>query len=262
MSTPDPNDHGLLGERLKRAADAAVPSPIDVDEVLRRSRAVRRRRRTALVSGVGAVAGVLAITGIAFGLQGLSGPTANDGRVALESAESSEVAPEAADGDAGSLLVAPDDVNRCGAPVAPATDAATSPLSVTVAPPAGPVPPGTSATVTVTVANTGDDVVSGTIAANPPVAVAGVGVTVWHSDPGDDDAAIPVTLAPGASISFEAEFETRACTAADDTGGPLPADLPALEPGAYGLGAVVAVTDAVGGSTVILVSPLAAFTVG
>ncbi|WP_448003945.1 hypothetical protein [Agromyces bauzanensis] len=267
MSTPDPNEPDRLAERLKRAADAATPGTIDVDEVLRRSRAARRSRRTAIVGGVGAVAGVLAVTGLVFGLQGIPGPTATDGQVALESAESGAVAPESTEDDAlddatGSRLVAPYEVNRCGAPVAPSTDAASSPLSATVVPPAGPVPPGTSATITITVANTGDDVVSGVIAANTPVTVARSGITVWHSGAGDDAPAIQVTLAPGASIALEAEFETRACTEADDTGGPLPPDLPALAPGEYGLGAVVAFTDADGATTVHLVSPLAPFTVG
>lgn len=266
MSAPDPNEHVLLGERLKRAADAAAPTPIDVDDVLRRSRAARRSRRTGVVSGVGAVAVVLAVTGLVFGLQGITGP-ATDGQIALESAESGAIAPESTEDGAfddatGPSLVAPHLVNRCGAQVATSTDAASGPLSVTVVPPAGPVPPGTSATITITVANTGDDVVSGVIAASTPVTVASSGITVWHSGPGDDAPAIPVTLAPGASISLEAEFETQACTEADDTGAPLPPDLPALESGEYELGAVVAFTDADGATTVHLVSPLAPFTVG
>lgn len=153
-------------------------------------------------------------------------------------------------------------MNRCSAPVAPPADAAAGPLAVAVAPPAGPVPPGTSATVTITVTNLGDDVVSGTVAADPPVMVASAGITVWHSGPVGDATAIPVTLAPGASVSLEAVLETRSCTEADDTGGPLPPDLPALAPGEYGLGAVVSFTDADGATTVHVVSPLAPLTVG
>ncbi|GAA4368061.1 hypothetical protein [Agromyces bauzanensis] len=267
MSAPDPNGPRGLGEQLKRAADAAAPNAIDVDEVLRRSRAARRSRRTALVSGVGAVAGVLAVTGLVFGLQGISGPTATDGQVALESADSGAASPESAgngtlDDAAGSRLVAPHLVNRCGAPVVAPTDATSSPLAVTVAPPAGRVARGSAATVVITVTNTGDDVVSGKIAASIPVTIADDGVTVWHSGPGDDTPAIQVSIAPGTSMSLEAEFETKDCTEADEPGEPLPPDVPALEPGEYGLGAVVPFTDADGASTVYLVSPLAPFTVG
>ncbi|WP_136708669.1 hypothetical protein [Agromyces sp. H66] len=267
MSAPDPNEPGGLGERLKRAADAATPSPIDVDVMLRRSRAARRTRRTALVRGAGAVVGVLAVAGLAFGLQGIAGPSATDGQLALESDESGGMTPEAAEDGAseeatGPRLPAPYEVNRCGAPVAPPTDAAASPLAVAVAPPPGAVPPGTSATVTITVTNLGDDVVSGTLAADPPVTVASAGITVWHSDPVGDAAAIPVTLAPGASVSLETVLETRSCTEADDAGGSLPPDLPALAPGEYGLGVVVSFTDPDGAATVHLVSPLAPFAVG
>ncbi|WP_448809440.1 hypothetical protein [Agromyces bauzanensis] len=267
MSLPDPNDPARLGDRLKRAADAATPGPIDVDAVLTRSRAARRTRRTAVVSGVGAVAGVLAIAGLVLGLPGLVGPTATDGQVALESAESTSAAPEAAAGGAsddvaGSRLVAPYEVNRCGAPVAAPTDAATGPLTATVIPPAGPVPSGAVATVTVTVTNTGDMVVSGTLAATVPITIADAGITVWHSGPGGDLPAEPISLAPGESASLEATLEARSCTASDDLGGPLPDDLPPLGAGEYAVGAVVVITGDADAAVTYLVSPLVPLRVG
>ena len=71
MSAPDPN---ALGDTLKQAADAATPHPVDVDEVLRASRARRRSRRNAVVGGIGAAAVVLVIGGgVMAGLQGLGG---------------------------------------------------------------------------------------------------------------------------------------------------------------------------------------------
>lgn len=253
MSVPDPNDHGLSG-RLKRAADAAAPRPVDVDDVLRRSRAARRTRRTAVVGGVGAVAGVLAVTGLVLGLPGLRGPTATDGQVALESSESSGGAAEDAEDP---RLLAPHEVNRCGAPVAPATDAATSPLVVTVEAPAAPVPPGSSNPVTVTVTNVGAGAVTGGIDLDAPLTVADSGITVSLPGPVPDLPPLAIALAPGESAELQGSFETRSCDAAAD-GSTL---APVLGPGDYALSAVVSYT-APDGEISYLVSPLAPFTVG
>ena len=263
MSAPDPN---ALGDTLKQAADAATPHPVDVDAVLGASRARRRSRRNAVVGGIGAAAAVLVIGGgVMAALQGYGGLTAADAPISLESAESGDVASDAAEGGAaddatGQRLVAPEQVNRCGAPVAAPTDAATSPLAVAVAVPAAPVQPGTTNPVTVTVTNTGADVVAGTIDA-APLTVADAGITVWHSGPGSDLPPQPISLAPGESASLEGTFETRRCDDADDVGGSLRADLPGLEPGEYGVGAVVSFTGP-GGAITYLVSPLAPVSVG
>jgi hypothetical protein len=160
MSAPDPNG---LGETLKRAADAATPHAVDVDAVLRASRARRRTRRSAIVGGVGAAAAVLVIGGgVMAGLQGLGGPTAAEAPTAFESAETSPDPAEEA-GDAGAAedlrFMAPEQVNRCGAPVAAPTDAATSPLTLTVEVPATLVQPGTTNPATIIVTNTGTEVV-------------------------------------------------------------------------------------------------------
>lgn len=265
MSAPDPD---AIGDTLKQAADAATPRPIDVDAVLRASRARRRSRRNSIVGGVGVAAAVLLIGGGVLtglqGLQGVGGPDSADAPVTLESAESGEAAPEADDGAAedatGQRLVSPEQVNRCGAPVAPPTDAATSPLAVAVEP-STPVPPGTTSLAQVTITNTGTEVVEGTIDTVVPLTVAADGITVWHSGPGEDLPPRPISLAPGASTALEAIFETRSCDEADEIGGSLPADLPALAPGGYGVGAVVSFT-APDGAITYLVSPLAPVDVG
>jgi hypothetical protein len=261
MSAPDPN---RLGETLKRAADAATPRPVDVDAVLRASSARRRARRTALVGGVGAVAAALLIGGgVMAGLQGLGGPTAAEAPTAFESAELSTDAVEEG-GDAGAAddlrFMAPEQVNRCGAPVAAPTDAAASPLSVTVEVPATLVRPGTTNPVTVTVTNTGTDVVSGSLGEFAPITVAESGITVWHSGPGEGSLR-QVSLAPGESTVLEGSFETRFCAEADDLGGSLRAGLPGLEPGGYGVSAIVSFTSPDGVLT-SLISPLAPLSVG
>ncbi len=85
MSAPDPTG---LGEDLKRAADAATPRPVDVDAVLAASRSRRRARRTAVVTGAGAVAAVLVVGGLVFGLQRPGGDaTTADAPIASESAD-------------------------------------------------------------------------------------------------------------------------------------------------------------------------------
>src|SRR5688500_8902867 len=156
MSAPDPN---RLGETLKRSADAATPRPIDLDAVVRASRARRRNRRSAIVGGVGAAAAVLVIGGgVMAGLQGFGVPTTAEAPTAFES---TEVSPEAAEeaGDAGAAddlrFMAPEQVNRCGAPVAAPADAATSPLIVTVELPATAAQPSTTNAATVRVTNAG-----------------------------------------------------------------------------------------------------------
>jgi hypothetical protein len=256
MSAPDPN---ALGDTLKQAADAATPHPVDIDEVLRASRARRRSRRNAVVGGIGAAAVVLVIGGgVMAGLQGLGGRTAVDGPISLESAESGDVASDAADEGAaqdatGPRLVAPEQVNRCGAPVAAPTDAATSPLTVAVVPPEAAVQPGTTNPITVTITNTGADVVAGTIGA-APLTVAEAGIAVWHTGPDSDLPPQPISLATGESASLKGTFETRRCDDADDDGSLRP-DLPGLEPGEYGVGAVVSFTGPDGAIT-YLVSPL------
>jgi hypothetical protein len=261
MSAPDPNG---LGETLKRAADAATPHAVDVDAVLRASRARRRTRRSAIVGGVGAAAAVLVIGGgVMAGLQGLGGPTAAEAPTAFESAETSPDPAEEA-GDAGAAedlrFMAPEQVNRCGAPVAAPTDAATSPLTLTVEVPATLVQPGTTNPATIIVTNTGTEVVSGSLGEFAPITVAESGITVWHSGAGD----LPlrrVSLAPGESTVLEGSFETRFCAEADDLGGSLPAGLPGLEPGEYGVSAIVSFTSPDGAIT-YLVSALAPLSIG
>jgi hypothetical protein len=260
MSAPDPN---TIGDTLKRAADAATPTSIDIDDVLRRSRARRRARRTAVLSATGAVAAVLAVGGLVLGLQRVGGPTTADAPV-MEAAESAGVATEGAEGgadDASLRLVAPHEVNQCGAAVAEATDAATSALTVSIDAPAAPVRPGTNGPATVTVTNSGTDVVTGTLHIDAPLTVAESGITVWSSGPVPDVGLLPIDLAPGESATLSRSFETRSCDPAAEGDTAPPALAPPLDPGDYGLSAIVTFT-APDGAISYLISPIAPFTVG
>jgi hypothetical protein len=264
MSAPDPTG---LGEDLKRAADAATPRPVDVDAVLAASRSRRRARRTAVVTGAGAVAAVLVVGGLVFGLQRPGGgATTADAPVVSESAGSAETAPEIAGGEsaddaAGIRLAAPEALNSCGAPVVEATDAAGSPLAATVAVPDGAVPPGATRPVTVTVTNPGTEPVTGALSSVPAITVADGGVTVWHTSGTSDPGSRPVALAPGESLTLTGEVTASRCDAEDEQGGPLPADLPPLGSGHHAIGAVLWFTSA-DGTVSYVMAPYTSFTVG
>lgn len=265
MSAPDPTG---LGEDLKRAADAATPRPVDVDAVLAASRSRRRARRTAVVTGAGAVAAVLVVGGLVFGLQRPGGgATTADAPIASESAGSAETAPEIASGEsaddaAGLRLAAPESVDRCGAAVVPLAEASETPLAVSVAPPAAPVPPGATAPVTVTVTNIGSEVVTGDLASLPTVTIADADVVVWHSSGTSEAEAMHVTLQPGETVTLTGVLSALRCTAADDDGTGLPSDLPPLGPGPYAVGATVAFSTPAEGMVLLLPSPMMPVIVG
>ena len=260
MSEPERHE---LHEALHGAADAATPRPIDVDAVLRASRSRRRARRTAVLGGAGAVAAVLVVGGLVLSLQQGFGPASGGAPAAVESAESGEPLSDDATGldeesATGFRLMAPADVNRCGAPPETATDAATASLLVTVTPPASPVGSGASASATVTITNAGTASVHGELWGAPALSVVDDGVTVSQS-PAVDAASVSISLDPGESTKLPGSFEGTRCTQPDAaTPGPNETRAP-LAPGAYELGAVVGFTPA-GGEPVHLVSPLVPLT--
>jgi len=275
MSAPEPGDG--LADGLKRAADAATPRAVDLDAVLAASRARRRARRTAIVGGVGAVAAVLVVGGLVFGLRGGPGgdattagapaeaPTAGEsaGTEAGQGADAGQGAgDEQGAGDASVRLAAPEHVNRCGSAVVPEGFSAGTPLEVSVEPPVAPVAPGGAASVVVTVTNTGDDVVEGELSRAPAITVAEVDVVVWHSSGTSEAGSQHVSLGPGESVSLAGLFVAQRCTAADDDGTELPTDLPPLAPGPYALAASVAFSTPAEGMVLVLSSPLVPTIVG
>jgi hypothetical protein len=237
-----------------------------VDAVLAASRSRRRARRTAVVTGAGAVAAVLVVGGLVFGLQRPGGDaTTADAPVASESAESADVAPEAAEGDgaaSGPRLAVPESVDRCGATVVPLGDAADAPLAVSVATPTAPVAPGATASVTVTVTNPGTEVVTGDLSRIPTITIADAGVVAWHSSGASEAGAIRVSLRPGESVTLTGVLSALRCTAADDDGTELPSDLPPLAPGSYAVGATVAFSSLQEGMVVLVPSPMTPVLVG
>ncbi|MGI9823226.1 hypothetical protein [Agromyces sp. Marseille-Q5079] len=275
--SPDPLD---LSEALARDADAAPARPVDLDAVLRASRARRRTRRRALVGATASVAGLLAVGGLVLGL-GALGPrlasSSSDSQVAAESS-SEEASSDASDagGDAsGSTPVAPQDgdqfpddlrvgvaetLNVCGAPIAAATDGAATGLVATVEHPAQAVPSGSEATVAVLVTNTGAEVVEGVLG-TPAITVSEAGSTVWHPLPSSATESVAVRLGPGESITLSGRYTAGSC--ADGGDASLDSSAPApLSPGTYGLSAAISFADEPGVLGDLIVSPAASVTVG
>jgi hypothetical protein len=111
---------------------------------------------------------------------------------------------------------------------------------VSVAPPLGEVAPGATAVVTVTVTNTGTEVVEGDLSRVPAITVADGDVVAWHSSGTSDAGAMHVALQPGDVVTLTGALSALRCTAADDDGTGLPPDLPPLAPGPYTMNATVA----------------------
>lgn len=261
MSQPERDD---LQAALHDAADAAPPHAIDLDAVLRASRARRRARRTAIAGGAGAIAALLAIGGLVIGLQPGSHTATGGAPAAVESTESADAPPagEASGPDAesatGSWLPAAADLHRCGEPPA-AADAPTPALVVAVTPPAAVVRPGGTAVVSVTVTNAGDVRVEGELWDEPAVAVAKDGVVVSRSLPTGAPASEAIALDPGESATLTGTLAAMRC-GPPDAAGSNPSQGP-LAPGAYELGVIVGFLPA-GGEAVHLVSPFLPLTVG
>jgi hypothetical protein len=274
--SPDPRD---LADALAHEADAESARPVDLDAVLRGSRARRRARRRAIVGATASIAGLLAVGGLVFAVGSMGPRSASstaDGTVAVESGSSDAAeSPSSAEGgaDAGGAPVAPQDeaqfgedlrliapqtLNACGAPLAPATDASTMPLTAAVEPTTRSVPSGSESTVEVLVTNEGATAVEGVLSA-PAITVSEAGTTVWHPRLGDEPAGsdpVTVSLAPGESVALTGAFTAASCA----VGGEESLGTSELEPlaaGSYGLSAAIAFTPSAGTPGGIIVSPAA-----
>ena len=234
-------DESELRAVLRR--DASAAAEIDLDAVLRRTRA-RRRPRVIAAATIGA----LALTGVLvpIGLGTLAIPTP----VALSStAGDQDAGTEDASGtpDVGSA----DRLNLCGDPLADAEPAANG--LVLEVPPVSAEAGEDRIPVTVTLRNTGSEWVRGVVAGSPVLTLARDGVVLWHGT-APEGTETDVDLAPGETLDFVAAFEPRVCSPSDDTDGFDP-DLPAAGPGSYELGAALDFTDEAGSAPVLVTSP-------
>jgi len=228
---------------------------IDVDAVLRRSRA-RRRPRVALVSALGAAA-VLAIVvpvaGVAISAFRPAGMTASD--TAAEAPQAPEDDHEAAGQQpGGSGGTAP--AIACGSPVAESPRAANG-LVAEVA----PVEAAAAADrvdVVVTLRNTGDERLVGWTQSAPALTFSsGEGTVLWYSTGPMTMMAVEVDLEPGEAMELPASFEPAVCGADDDPAA-LPEGLPRAGAGDYAVSASVLFTPEEGDDGPVLVTGPAA----
>jgi hypothetical protein len=275
-----PDDHGLSD--LFHASDAPRTPPIDANEIIRRSRRRRLPRQigagsvfTLAIAGIG-VAGVTGLGNLARSTAGSasslavppvgengSTPGSTAGSTSGSTSGSAGAGTGTTGGTTGVPVVpgekgnapGPASLPTCGSRIA---DVAASPggLSLTVSFPNAPAR-ARSVEGTVTVTNRGTARITGYTAVSPTVALARDGIVVWHSNGPTIQIAREIDLAPGQSVTYSATLVPVVCTAGDDMGGSLPANLPAAPAGEYQVFALIVVNhdgtaDAVGGPAVAI----------
>lgn len=232
---------------------------IDLDAVLRRSRA-RRRPRVAAAALASSLAVVGIVVPVSISVASQLGTTSSAGSAA--SARDLTTAAPAHEGNgqagaSGGVRLAPArQLNLCAQPVstpAPAADG----LVLTV----HPVDAAAGAhniPVTVTLTNTGEDRVTGSLSPFPALTLSRDGVVIWHSNGAVPSLAQQIDLAPGASAVFHAAFDAVVCGVEDDAQLGFRAGLPAASAGDYRLSAAIDVSleaaDPSTGSNAVLVS--------
>lgn len=245
---------------------------IDLDAVLRRSRA-RRRPRMIAVAAVSSLAALAIVVPVSVsGALGQTGffSAASGSPASSRQDAAGQKAPEVAgpagpggtggavrSGEAVDGVALAQKVNLCTgtlADIAPASNG----LVLTVAPvTAAAVARNIPATVTLT--NTASTAFRGSGSPFPSVTLSRAGIVLWHSNGAIPSLAQLIELAPGASVSFATTFEPLVCGVQDDAHGRFRADLPPAGPGSYELSAVMAVS-APDGSSVLVSGPGTAVT--
>jgi hypothetical protein len=241
-------------ELRDRFHEGTLPSGrIDVDAVLRRSRA--RRRPRIILAGAGSV---LAIAAIAVpATLGSFATSGGDSAILTEASDGGAEysAPGVADQDTMSTADRPpaEKLNLCSAPVAEVPPAENG-LVLTVEPVTASAGDHGIPTI-VTMTNTGSDPVSGTTAGRPAMTLSQDGITLWHSNGPQTMIAIPVELAPGESLQYPATFEPVRCNVEDDNAENFREDLPPVGAGLYQLSAAIDFTRNDGSAIDLVTGP-------
>ena len=106
----------------------------------------------------------------------------------------------------------------------------------------------------VTLANTSEAEIRGTVLGEPVLTVSDDDVVVWHSNGPGASEQRPFVLQPGESTSFEARLELVRCEIEDD--------LPPLPAGEYTVSAVLEVDLGDGAGPILVTGPSAPIRVG
>jgi hypothetical protein len=229
----EPNLHSLF-------RDALPPNqlPIDVANVIRRSRARRLPRQI----GAGGIF-TLAIGAVGFGgiqgILGLQGSTASSdsaGGPAANPLVEGPGTPGSVSG--GGIRPAPAErINLCGEALT-AVAPSESGLVLTTSFPDAAVG-SSSVEGTVTMSNSGVNTLTGYTASAPAVTLSQNGVVLWHSNGPAIMLAREVTLAPGESIAYTASFTPVVCSVEDDEGESFRENLPPAPAGQYQVSAAI-----------------------
>ncbi|MBW4031875.1 MAG: hypothetical protein HIU88_04335 [Acidobacteria bacterium] len=258
-----PTEDELRGQFHDDTAAGSTRS-IDLDEVLRRSRA-RRRPRTVAVAVVSSLA-VLAIVvpvsvGVALGQTGqLSASSSSATSTNQDSSRSAAGRPAP-----GAAPVGPSVGPSTGSSVGGSAPAQKVNICATALTQLAPAPNGLVLSVhpitaaatgrnipaTVTLTNTSTTAFTGSASPFPIMTLSRGGIVLWHSNGAVPSLAQVIELPAGASTSFSTTFEPLVCGVADEHGGSFRADLPAAGPGDYQLSAVMAVSSDTGAAVLV-----------
>jgi hypothetical protein len=247
-------------ELRKQFHDDEPSGSIDLDAVLRRSRA-RRRPRVAVAAIISSLAVVGIVVPVSISLAATHTTTsvlrAGSGASAPDSAAGPvRLGGETTSGSEGIKRAPADKINLCGgalADPAPADDGLVLTVqAVDAAAGARGIP------VTVTLTNTGAQRVTGSLSPFPALTLSRDGVVLWHSNGPVPMLAQEIDLAPGAGTTFQTTFEPVVCGVEDDTQESFRADLPAAGAGEYRLSAALdfnpGTGDAAGGGSAVLIT--------
>ena len=249
-------------ELRRQFHDDEPQGSIDLDAVLRRSRA-RRRPRVAAVAIVSSLAALAVVVPVSISVASQQTGTFSAGSAASapDSAGDSATAPEALQGGSasgsGGIKRAPaEKINLCtGALAAPAP--AEDGLVLTVQP-VDAAADARDIPVTVTLTNTGAQQVTGSLSPFPTLTLSRAGIVLWHSNGAVPSLAQEIDLAPGASTGFSTTLEPVVCGVQDDAQPSFRAGLPAAGPGDYRVSAALdfspTAADGGGGGDAVLVT--------
>ncbi len=233
---------------LLHGPDPEGRAAIDVDAVLTRARR-RRRPKVVAAQALGSVAlvGVLG-TAIVVSLPRPAEQATMTAQDAPAGAGESATQPFA-DQDALTAMSA-----VCGEPVAfpPASPDLVLEISMeTIFEPESRIP------VTVTLRNTGAEIIRGSTGAAPLMTFARDGIVLWHSFAAPDGGVRAIDLDPGESVTYETYFDRTVCGSEDDLVVDDPANpLPAAGPGQYEVFATLTLSGDDGTSAVASGPPM------
>ena len=242
-----------------RFRDPETPEgTIDVDAVIRRAR-TRRRPRVLAAAGVSTLAAaaiVVPLTIVGVGSLSPAGPDATLAGGAAESSADSSLT----DADATIERAPASRLNLCEGAVT-WVDTAASGLALAV-PTIAAVAERGPVSLDVTLANTSEAEIRGTVLGEPVLTVSDDDVVVWHSNGPGASEQRPFVLQPGESTSFEARLELVRCEIEDDEAAEFRSDLPPLPAGEYTVSAVLEVDLGDGAGPILVTGPSAPIRVG